>query len=135
LINSNATPRYSLYCGIIVLVRDNLALIVFGSAILAVVGYFTYDMMTGAFNRLTARSIYHKIEDELRDGTFSGVMGYNDGIKESDIIQRYKQSRSDKYFKKNIMPYIENYRKSGKKLTKFIDTKNARDITIWQYKG
>lgn len=91
--------------------------------------------MTGILNRVTAWSIYQKIEEELRTATSSGQLGYNEGLNESEIIQRYREGKSETYFKKNIMPYIENYRKSGRKLTKFIDTRNARDITLWQYKG
>eukprot|EP00345_Euplotes_harpa_P004986 CAMPEP_0168328778 /NCGR_PEP_ID=MMETSP0213-20121227/6708_1 /TAXON_ID=151035 /ORGANISM="Euplotes harpa, Strain FSP1.4" /LENGTH=68 /DNA_ID=CAMNT_0008331963 /DNA_START=392 /DNA_END=594 /DNA_ORIENTATION=+ len=60
-----------------------------------------------------AKSIYEQIEDNLKIEKNTQKDDLNSGYSETEIIEKFKNNKSEGYFTKNILPYLEAFRVKG----------------------
>lgn len=84
---------------------------------------------------MKAKEIYKLIENDLKTGASGDLSNYDFGLTENEITQKYKEDKSESYFTKNIMPYLEKLRIQGRKVKKFNDRQQGKDVFKWQYLG
>lgn len=129
------TPRMNLYCTVRKLIRDNLILII---TVVAGAGFITYKLsktIMGLIDRSRAKEIYRQIEYDLKTASKSADFNVEYGLTENDIVEKYRNNKSESYFKKHILPFIESFRHQGRKIKRFHDRQFGRDIVKWQYMG
>jgi hypothetical protein len=134
-IKNNSNPKYTVLCKMKFFVMENLILIIIGSIGLYIICYFLYKTYKSMIHRSKAYEIYSEIEKELKSSTKGDDFNLESGFTENEIVDKYKSGFSEKYFKSYILPLIDNFRKSGKKVKKFNERQHGKDVVKWQFIG
>jgi len=130
LMTIDDKPRFTLICALRKQIHDNLLLIIFGFVILILISLSIIRCIYSIMYKQKAKSIYRQLEKELKH--LEANDDYSHGVSENDIIDGYRENMSEDGFKKYIMPYLENFRVQGKKIKKFMDKQQGKDIVKWQ---
>lgn len=132
LYEADESPRFDLICRSKIFIGDNLLLIIVSIIGLLWVTYIIMKVLYYFIYKYKARGIYHKLEKELKSVKENGQ--FNSAVPESDIIDGYKNTMSDKTFTSYIMPWLEHFRKQDGNVKKFTEVREDKDVILWHYK-
>ena len=134
-LDANSNYRMTLLWTIRNLIQENLILIIFVSIVLIFSTYHCSKFIKGNLNYLKAKEIYKQIENELKEGGEGDKNNFDFGLTENEIAQKYRKDKSESHFIQNIMPHLEKLRVKGRKIKKFNDRQQGKDVFKWQYLG